>query len=395
MPDTYPKKITTVTGHSFVVEQEGWNLITMTARCQSAKQNDIKNGEDLRVEIDGMQLREVPPLDKPQYFDIPPAWNGTKLKGLSKTVALLLHLKKGEHKLVFVPRHGATIEREPVVTRVHNQQQLTLEINEQAEDGDRRTWYTFALIDLPLRSITADITVKWRIGDSDDVKLIIDDVVKKNSLSILHRDWMWSGNIFKKLLGRERREKTFKESLEKSTHYIEFWADKTPTLHRVILDIGESEVERAPTVDDPRWTGDFKDDTDQMMLARAIFGEARDIRLSDQARIGVGWSIRNRVEDSRWPNTYQEVITQPLQYSAFNEGDPNRQYVENPFFDNSQSNREAWYRCYEIAGQVIVGKVDDPTHGANHYYDDSINTPYWASDKTFVIKIDTIIFHKL
>ena len=69
--------------------------------------------------------------------------------------------------------------------------------------------------------------------------------------------------------------------------------------------------------------------------------------------------------------------------------------IEDPFRKNNLVDREAWFNCYKIAGQIIEGTVSDPTHGSDHYYDDSINPPYWATNDSFVIKIDALIFHKL
>ncbi|MDP2736800.1 MAG: hypothetical protein Q8O59_03450, partial [bacterium] len=48
--------------------------------------------------------------DKPQYKDISSTWNGTKLKGLSKTVVFVLYLESGEHIIKFISYRGATIE---------------------------------------------------------------------------------------------------------------------------------------------------------------------------------------------------------------------------------------------------------------------------------------------
>src|SRR3989338_4184541 len=396
MPESYPQTITKVTGYSFAVDRDGLYRIAVAARCRSGKQSGERGGEDLRVEIDGIKLREIPPKDKPQYYDIPSAWNGTELKGLSKTVTIILRLNKGAHILVFVPRPRATIEREPLIELLNDRRHAAFDLNEKAEEGDRRSWHTIALVGLPLRSMSVEVTAEWRVRDSDDVKLIIDGEIKKNPFSILHRNWTWSGSILKKIFGKERQEKTFDEDLRSGDHYLEFWADRAPTLHRVALDLGESGGTRAPTADDPRWSGDFHDDSDQIILARAIFGEARDVRLSDKARIGVGWSIRNRVEDSRWAHDYHGVVTQAGQYSAFNlEDQKNRPMIEDPFRKNNLVDREAWFNCYKIAGQIIEGTVSDPTHGSDHYYDDSINPPYWATNDSFVIKIDALIFHKL
>lgn len=162
-------------------------------------------------------------------------------------------------------------------------------------------------------------------------------------------------------------------------HYIELWADKTPTLHKVNLNLGDITLKRIPTKLDPEWTGNFANDTNTMILARAIFGEARNILIPDKARIAIGWVIKNRVLNKiRWPNTYWEVITEPLQYSAFNKNDENRKYVENPLHTGISMDKDAWCNSYEIAKKIINNKLKDPTKGANHYYDDSIITPNWA-----------------
>src|SRR3989344_7791297 len=113
--EKYPKKITEPFDYIFTTAQEGLYTLTLTARCQSGKQIGLRGGEDLRVEIDALKFREVPALANVQYQDIPPAWNGTQLKGLSKTVIFLLWLHRGEHKIRFIPKKGASIEKEPSI----------------------------------------------------------------------------------------------------------------------------------------------------------------------------------------------------------------------------------------------------------------------------------------
>lgn len=233
----FNQKISTDFNYAFNLDKSGLYTILISARCQSGEQIGIRGGEDLRVEINGRTLREVPPKARPQYKDIPSAWSGTQLKNLKKTVVFLFYLNKGNHIIKFIPYKGAFLEEIKVWEL--NSQTLSFEIEEQAEDGDCRPWITFVLVDLPLKTITADITVKWRLGDSDDVKLIIDSKIKKNSLSILHRNWLWSSNIFKKLLQKERQEKTLREDLVEGIHYIEFWADRMPVLHSLKLEIGK------------------------------------------------------------------------------------------------------------------------------------------------------------
>ena len=392
MPVQFPKKITDIISIPFSIDKFGLYSITIIARCQSSKQ-------DLKIEIDSLKFREIPSEDKPQYNNIPSSWNGTELKGLSKTIIFILRLNKGTHKLIFIPTEEAIID-EYKIESISDFQGIQFNPEIKARDGDRRPWLVFTLIDLPLKSITADISTKWHFLDGDDVKLIIDGTIKKNPHSILHKNWVWSASLFN-IFGKERQEKTFSENLQNNVHYIEFWADKTPIIHKVKIELGEIDLKRIPTVDDPEWTGDFNDDSAQMILARAIFGEARDKLYPDEARIAVGWSIRNRVEDSRWSNTYQGVIMEDKQYSAFNTTDKNRPYVENPFWKNKEDDKIAWYNCYNIAEKVITGEAKDPTNGGNHYYDNSISTPYWATKETLALTIERsdnkamLIFHKL
>lgn len=155
---------------------------------------------------------------------------------------------------------------------------------------------------------------------------------------------------------------------------------------------------RVPTVDDPKWTGDFNDDDETILLARVIFGEARDGRLSDAARIAVGWSIRNRVEYKnalRYGGTYHAVILKPKQYSSFNANDANRYLVENPLANENDVDNRAWRNCYTIAADILSNRISDPTDGANHFFDDSISPPPWAKQEYFKVKIDLFFFYDI
>ncbi|MBI3335886.1 MAG: cell wall hydrolase [Candidatus Portnoybacteria bacterium] len=378
--------------YKFLADKEGLYIIEISARARGEKQigNDATNDDDLRIEIDG---RKFPKLDNPQrYLDAPAAFSGGRLHNLKKTVFFFIQLSKGKHTVSFVPDGSPFSEEITIEFAGGNPSTIDLNINQRAEDGDRRPWITFVLVDLPLAKVQSVIKAEQRFLDSDDVKIIIDDETKRNLRNGLRKFWFWLGSMLK---GRKQTD-TFTVNLKRGLHYLEFWADRTPTLQSISFNFGEI-VKRIPNLYDPEWAGDptFKDDSEQMILARAIFGEARDERLSDRTRIVVGWSIRNRVEGSRRATSYYEVILQPKQYSAFNEEDKNRPYVEDPLHAGSPLDKKAWFACYEIAGQVIRKELEDPTDGANHYYDQSMATPYWATKENFKIKIDTIFFHRL
>lgn len=409
MQENFNREIKKDFEYEFEIEEEGLHIIEIIASCKSWRQNTVSfrgffNGDDLAVKINSVEFPKL--SGKKGLFGGEAAWNGNNLKGLEKTGIFVVNLTKGKHKISFI-RDRKPYMRSLKIIRVEEEDVLEyIPENNRAQDGNNRQWITVVLVDLPLKGISVFAKAEKRKRDSDDIKLIIDGEIQKNSDSEKFKNWYWCGS----LLGGG--EKEFKKDLNFSEglHYIEFWADRTPMLSKIRLDFkGSNEQEeenkedskpenkkRIPTVDDPKWTGDFNDDTEQMILARAIFGEARNEILSNKARIAVGWAIRNRVDNPRrWGNSYKEAILEKNQYSAFREGDPNLPYVKNPLFENNPVDKRAWENCYKIAGQVISGEVQDPADGSNHYYDESINAPSWLTKKNFKIKIDTLFFHRL
>lgn len=397
------KKIKNEYSYKFSTENGGIFSVNIEASCQNGKFFGLFGGEDLRVEINGIKQREIPAKGRAQYFNIPSAWNGTVLRGLKKTVVFILNLHKGDHEIKFYPKKGAVITREPTIVQIKPGQAIIQNI--QAENGDRRPWSTIALIDLPLKTLDISATCEKRSKDSDDLKLIIDDRIEKNKeLNWWGKNWLWQG----RQLQGYTKEFRFYTNLKKGDHYIEFWADRMPVLNSVHLDLGihfdssqdngeqgnEEDVplQNPPNVDNPKWTGSFNDDTEQMILARALWGEARGA--SEEALIAIAWSIKNRLGKRKSWDTYHNIILQPSQYSAFWETSPkdnNLKALRDPLgTTNNPNDHKKWRKAYEIAGDVISQNIFDPTRGATHYYDDSIEAPFWAND--FKIKIENLNF---
>lgn len=276
------KKINERFDYAFPVSESGVYAISIAACCQSGAQIQKRNGEDLHIEIDGRAFREIPAVSRPQYQDIPVSWNGTKLKGAKQTIIFILNLTEGEHNIAFIPQEGAVIEHEPRIQLVKDLTNIEFSLEEQAENGDRRPWFTFAFIDLPISSFSVDASVRWHWRDGDDIKLIIDGEVQKNTASVFHRNWLWSSFPFQ----RKRREKTFSPALPKGIHYIELWADRMPTLHRARFNVngrGDSSIKarvvwkpaklRAGPTTRSRDLGDITRGEHVVVLEKAIQGE--------------------------------------------------------------------------------------------------------------------------
>ena len=232
------KKINKEFDYPFNVKKDGIYTILIEASCKSGRILGLFGGEDLRVEIDGMKLREVPAKNKPQYNNIPPSWNGTQLKGFSKTVVVILRLAKGEHALRFIPKRGATIVKEPEISIFDASKPLLANI--QAPEGNRRPWITAALVDMPLKTVDVAVKCEKREPDSDDVKLIIDGKIEKNEQKgWWGKNWYWQGSE----LQGNTKEARFYSDAPKGIHYIELWADRMPVLESLSVNIGDTAKE--------------------------------------------------------------------------------------------------------------------------------------------------------
>lgn len=122
-------------------------------------------------------------------------------------------------------------------------------------------------------------------------------------------------------------------------------------------------------------TTDFSTDSDEILLARMIFGEARGC--SEIERIAVGYTALNRVNDGKKWNgeTIREVVLKPKQYSCFNERDPNRAKLMNPM----SYEPKVFEDCLAIARNILNGDCSDPAKGATHYFNPRYANPSWAN----------------
>jgi len=124
---------------------------------------------------------------------------------------------------------------------------------------------------------------------------------------------------------------------------------------------------------------DLQNESALNVLTALIWGEARGETAI--GKLAVGCVVRNRTIDKRWPDTYQEVILQPYQFSSFNSDDPNYKTTLDALRPSCNGNWGdiAWRECRWAAQSIIGHHCQDFTHGANHYYATNIKTPYWVA----------------
>ncbi len=377
-----------------------YHLIVITARTKGEKQlgGFSTDDEDLTVQIDGKNFPKL--SNNNDLIDSPAAFSGGRLHNLAKTVYFITYLQGKDHKLILNadnPPGTATFEKLEIYT-LDSADRLILEPKIQAEDGDRRSWITFVFDNLPLQSVTSTVTYSRRVRDSDDVKIIIDGKIQDNILrNIKHFLWRFVGSLLSKDSSLTEAE-TFAVNFSSGLHYIEFWADRMPVLNKLNINFGQviKPPPRKPTENDPEWTGNFDDDTEKILLARLILGEAE--RQPKQVKIGIGFTVLNRLKkrNPNWGYSVREIILKDNQYDGmWNEY--TYQKARDPLSDVSETRRKEWQESYEVAVGVLSGVLSDTTNGATnfHSFKKPKDFPVWATKETYKIKLGDIYFYEL
>ena len=135
-------------------------------------------------------------------------------------------------------------------------------------------------------------------------------------------------------------------------------------------------------------TEDFKSDSDEVLLARMIFGECDEC--SEIEKMSVAWTALNRVKDGKdWNgNTIREVILEPYQYSCFNNDFNHR--VKDPISYNA----DGFFDALRISKGILNGDYGDPTEGSTHFINPDHpsfkyrDLPRWTSELHKIGRID-------
>ena len=119
-------------------------------------------------------------------------------------------------------------------------------------------------------------------------------------------------------------------------------------------------------------------DRETLWLARAVYSETKR---PEEMEL-VAWTIRNRVETSyRGKGSYESVVLDPWQFSAFNHNSPKRSYFTKL---SPQSNAEKWQDALTIAHVVkhAPASLRPFSKQTRHYYSERSmvgrKQPAWA-----------------
>lgn len=139
---------------------------------------------------------------------------------------------------------------------------------------------------------------------------------------------------------------------------------------------------------------------ERMIIALMLWREARN--QSMQAQEWVVWTVRNRCKTKGWWNrsgTPLGAVLAPYQYSSIT-NPRDGQLTKFPCWkanpDGSVSVDQAMLQAMWMTDSVLdAAERDDPTGGADSYYDESIPAPPWANRLKFCGKVGAFHFFRI
>lgn len=133
------------------------------------------------------------------------------------------------------------------------------------------------------------------------------------------------------------------------------------------------------------------DDEEVRLLAATAWAEARSE--GEDGMRAVAHVIVNRM-GARFGADLKSVVLAPWQFSAWNEGDPNRPLAETPErYATGGANLETWLTAQRVAREVLAGQSTDPTEGALFYHTRAIR-PWWSRYGEGRIEIGAHVFYR-
>ena len=117
-----------------------------------------------------------------------------------------------------------------------------------------------------------------------------------------------------------------------------------------------------------------------MKLSEAVVWESRSEPV--EGRRLVAQVILNRVHHKSWPNTVEEVIHQPKQFS----------YLMDMHLQRTPTQKD-WTEARATAYNVLHGLIPDESQGATHYTEKSVNRS-WMKNLKYIATIGQHKFFK-
>ena len=128
-------------------------------------------------------------------------------------------------------------------------------------------------------------------------------------------------------------------------------------------------------------------------IALAVYHEAGSTYISELDKHSVAYTVENRSENRN--QDHCEIIAERSQFSHLTHRFKLRHTQDGqfntPFKPEAlpKQEREAWYHSLDIAREVVLHEVPDPTNGAEYFHQHHVH-PKWS--RAFKMTLKTPIF---
>jgi spore germination cell wall hydrolase CwlJ-like protein len=113
---------------------------------------------------------------------------------------------------------------------------------------------------------------------------------------------------------------------------------------------------------------------------------------SRQAKLGVAYSEISRWKTGRFGETIAVVCLKRKQYSEWNGDVVNNNNLLRAA--RCSDTDPSWLECLDVFHAAMAGSEPDPTHGATHYHDTSIDPPDWTIGAIRTAQLGKLIFYR-
>lgn len=132
------------------------------------------------------------------------------------------------------------------------------------------------------------------------------------------------------------------------------------------------------------------DVVDAHWMALTMWGEGRGE--GEAGMRAIGHVIHNRWREGRGGGFVTETVSEAWQFSAWNQGDPNRDAMLDIHALREGSAAHAqWLAAKRIAAEILAGRSEDPTGGALFYHTTAVR-PAWSRGVEPVARIGEHVF---
>lgn len=115
------------------------------------------------------------------------------------------------------------------------------------------------------------------------------------------------------------------------------------------------------------------------------------------AKRGVIWSMFNRLADGRFGKSITGICLSRKQFSEWNDDAKNNaNLLRIAGIVDDDPGLEVFLDLFDqIKNAVVLGnRAADPTNGATHYYDTSVEPPYWTAGAIRTVQLGKLVFYK-